>query len=357
MAIRTIDGDLTVAKMSDAAVPPIDLLDALPPLYEDSVGVLGPDGHWVLKPHWRDVLCEHGGYFFVQEHSGRWGVVSPDGTPLTPFTFRTEKPAIDESIKAQLLIQHFLWWQYRSMQWSIEAARSGCLAIFEGKIAKSHSDQMVFWPWGVSLEEPVTVNDLCGIFSLDNAASYVWESSTSPRDYGFDTLKFCPIKRSGSLCEEAIPIPWAVVSFALPAQDMFDDRRLYVKLARVDHTLALTHLIDSLVALSEGLHLFAIDNSEKKTLADSALDARLLSEQMRGIAMNLLVKIKMPRNPGDLKSFIDGLPERLDKCSFRHLTECRPIGWPENSRLRNNIDNAIRAYAIWDRAFIECSSR
>lgn len=261
MEIRKIDGGLIVATQNESPTEGCVGTPSTP------VGVLGPESQWVLMPHWRDVLCEHGGYFFVQDQNGHWGVVLPDGSPLTPFTFRTEKPAIDESIKAQLLMQHFLWWQYRSMQWSIEAARSGSLAIFEGRIAKSHSDQMVFWPWGINLEEPIVVSDPSGKFRLDDAASYVWESSTGPREYGFDTLKFCPIKRSESLCEDAIPIPWAAVSLALPDLETFDDRRLYERLALDHHTRALTHLIDTLVTLSDGLHECAIDNPEKPAVA------------------------------------------------------------------------------------------
>ncbi|UCV22547.1 hypothetical protein [Ferribacterium limneticum] len=346
MEIRKIEGGLIVATSNEA---PTEGIVRTP---STLVGVLGPDNQWVLMPQWRDVLSEHAGYFLVQEQSGRWGVVSPDGVSLTPFTFRRDKPAADESIKAQLFIQHFLWWQYRSMQWSIEAARSGTLAIFEGKIAKSHSDQMVFWPWGMNLEEQIVVTDPSGKYRLDDAASYIWESSTSPRQYGFYTLKFCPIKRSGSICEDAIPIPWAAVSLVLADPQIFDDRGLYERLVVDQHIRALTHLIDSLVMLSDGLHECAIDNSGTPTIADSALDARIVSETMRGIAMNLVVLIKIPRASGDLKNFTDQLPDALSKCAFRTIKEHWPNGIIPEMSLRKPLDDALQKYDEWENIFL-----
>lgn len=346
MEIRKIDGGLIVATQNEAPTEGCLGTPHIP------VGVLGPDNQWVLMPHWRDVICEHGGYFFVQDKSGRWGVVSPDGSHLTPFTFRTAKPAIDESIRAQLLLQQFLWWQYRSMQWSIEAARSGSLAIFEGKIAKSHSDQMVFWPWGINLAEPIVVSDPSGKYRLDNAASYVWESSTSPRKYGFDTLKFCPIKQSEIIYDDAIPIPWPAVSLALPDMETFDDRRLYEWLALDHHTRALTHLIDSLVTLSDGLQQCAIMHSETLAIADSALDARIKSEKMRGIAMNLLVLIKIPRNSGDLTNFANELPDVLSKCAFLTIKEHLPNRNITDTSLQTIFDKTLNAYLEWENIFL-----
>lgn len=348
MEIRKLDGGLIVVAQNEA---PTEGIVGTP---STLVGVLGPDNQWVRRPQWYDVLyqhvlCQHGGYFFVQDLSGRWGVVSPDGAALTPFTFRHDKPAAVGSIKAQLFRQHFLWWQYRSMQWSIEAARSGTLAIFEGKIAKSHPDQMVFKPWGMNLEEPIVVNDPDGKYRLDDAANYVWESSTSPRQYGFDTLQHCPIKRAGNICEDAIPIPWAAVSLVLPSLETFADRRLYERLALDHHTQALTHLIDTLVTLSDGLHACAIDNSEKPAVADSALDARILSEKMRGIAMNLLVLIKIPRNSGHLENFIDELPRALSKCAFP--TVKKQWGIIPDMSLRKTLDNALQKYDEWENIF------
>lgn len=349
MKPKSIAGGLTVARLNEVNISEPDLACSA-----GSVGVLGLDNnHWVLKPRWRDVLGEFAGYFYVQDHSGRWGVVSPDGAALTPFVFRAEKQGLGGSIEAQLITQHFLWWQYRSMLWTISAARVGSLAIFQGKMPKSYSMQMCLKPWGVRLDEPIRVSNLDGNFAMPGAVSYVWHTSTGTVNYGFDTQAFCPVMAAGSIGEPAIPIPWANVALALDDPETFDDSGLNERLSVDRHLSALSHLIEHLVALGDELQQNAVEHSDEQALQDRALDARILSEKMRGIAMNLLVGIEIPRNSGDLKNFTDQLPALLFECTFLRIKDQWPDGNIPEIGLRNRLENTLRAYHEWENVFLE----
>lgn len=349
MKPKSIAGGLTVAQLNEANISEPDL-----DCSAGSVGVLGLDNdNWELKPRWRDVLGEFGGYFYVQDHGGRWGVVSPDGAALTPFVFRAEKQGLGGPIESQLFTQHFLWWQYRSMQWTISAARLGSLAIFQGKMPKSYSKQMCLKPWGVSIDEPIRASNLDGNFAVSGAGSYVWHASTGTVDYGFDTQAFCPVMVAGTIGEPAIPIPWANVALALDDPETFDDRGLYECLSVDRHISALSHLIEHLVALADELQQNAVEHSDEQALQDRALDARILSEKMRGIAMNLLVGIEIPRNSGDLKNFTDQLPALLFECAFLRIKDQWPDGNIPEIGLRNRLENTLRAYHEWENVFLE----
>lgn len=230
-----------------------------------------PPWRWLLAPRWRDVGGEYDGHLSVQDVSGAWGMVTPDGDVVSPFSPREPRGGLDDDPHEQVRQQFRVVQARRFMGWLVEAARLGTLAAMQGRLHSSYAAydhgalphlSLAVWTTRAVVARVMKVNPTRDEdVTLPVGTPVTWDPSA--RNYaGFVDLRSHAVVGQPGEHDHATRIPWDALALAVPApNDGLTDPeglRLLEALSASAHGGAMRHLVLALDRLTDWLEVHRI---------------------------------------------------------------------------------------------------
>ncbi|MBK7001898.1 MAG: hypothetical protein IPH35_18600 [Rhodoferax sp.] len=223
-----------------------------------------PTWRWLLAPRWRNVGGEYDGHFSVQDVSGAWAMVTPDGQAVTPFAACEPEDHLGND-EHQQIIQRFKHFQHRRfMAWLLQAVQTGSLAGMQGRLHSSYGHH----DYGASPSMNLTVQTIRYVVALvmkygptrdeevtfAQGNQFTWNPAL--RNYaGFVDLRTHAVVGEVADREQNIRIPWDALALVVnpnPEGTTADEataaeeKRCMQALSTTEHLSAMRQLIQAL---------------------------------------------------------------------------------------------------------------
>ena len=342
--VERIDSGLATVQLgiasAEARGPVLSLPDGT---RQSTVGVFGPHGvaslgEWFLQPAWRDVSGEYDGHFVVQDAAGRWGMVTPEGMPVTHFVPRSPRDEINGDIHHQVMEQ----FKRTRNRWFLDCLRDAMngpnLGLMSGKLRSSFArydyGPLTCGEIPVRLVRDVAPEpDSCGLDAILPAllaagTRFAWRPRQRNYFNNIDLRKHTPIgPRSSGQGESgyhSIHVPWDALALDLPPADCGStaEKRQQEGLASTEHLDAATRLLD---ALASCLDLVDVESS---STFSRALEG---SRTLHMLLVHLVEIVLLNRSRGHRELILDRLKQDLEKIDFPNLLDGRPEGTVDTS--------------------------
>lgn len=347
-----IDSGLAIVQLSLAWADAEGLTFTLPDgSRQGPVGVFGQKGkaslgQWFVAPRWCEVLGEYDGHFVVQDITGRWCMVTPEGEAVTAFLPRWDRDEFNGDILQQVMAQFKRAQNRRFLGWLNEAAQAGSLGVMNNKLHSSFGR----YDYGALFHAEIPVRTLREVMPAPGSevseesintprpagAEFAWRPRQRNYSGSIDLRTHCAIgPRSDNRGESGyhgIYVPWDALALDLPPAEYGDviEQRQIECLQSPEYQTALNRLLDT---LSPCIDL--IDCESGSSYAP-ALEG---SCKLDMLLLRLAEIATLDHSRGYRELILDRLRHDLPEIDFPNLLKARAGDTTENNSTQMIVDN------------------
>ena len=363
-----VDSGLAIVELSVGQADEMGITLTLPDgTRQGPVGVFGPDGaaslgQWFVEPRWRDLEGEYDGHFVVQARDGRWGMITPEGEPVTPFVQRRERDDFNGGILQQVIGQFKRLQRRRFSAWMRCAVESGSLAVMAGKLRSSFGayDYGALTARGFPVHLRRSLPPAPAPYdavSLTAGSEFMWRPGQRNYMAGVDLRTHAMIGPPGQHDGgyHGLAVPWDALVLARPARGLADDdeRRQLEHLGAPAHRQALDALVQALDALIDAL------DSDTDAAPGGLLDGCLRLDRS---LTELIELLDWRLSAGGVHLVVSWVSRALRELDFANATACDPGGFADSPAkaarppaLRQRVEQVHSAYLAWEPLFTAAS--